>query len=131
MSLHAQGVGAGQSVPAAVLHARDDGFRELLADSDIGYHEIDASGHIIDINHTELGMLGYSLDERHLVVGRQFWEFVHEPERQLAREEFARHSLSAPCTFLKKNGTPFPVHLNHCALATDSGDFAGLLCTVR
>ncbi|MBI5723753.1 MAG: PAS domain-containing protein [Planctomycetes bacterium] len=47
-------------------------FRQLFDDSPAGYHELDMEGRIIQVNRTELKMLGYSAQE---MLGRFAWEF--------------------------------------------------------
>ncbi|HKX29527.1 MAG TPA: PAS domain S-box protein [Blastocatellia bacterium] len=59
-------------------------FRDLFDEAPVGYHEIDAEGRIIRINHTELEMLGYTAQD---VVGRPIWEF--SPDQEATRQEIA------------------------------------------
>lgn len=51
-----------------------------------GYHLMDGSGHLLNINQTELGWLGYSKPE---VLGRHFSDFLTESSRQILDASFA------------------------------------------
>ena len=91
------------------LKKSEEKFRELFDSAPIGYHEIDNNGCIVDVNRTELEMLGYLREE---MVGKPVWQFVHDSELSRKRVE-AKLSGELPPTksavrsYLRKDGTSF------------------------
>src|SRR2546425_13193049 len=57
----------------------DTPFRELFEFAPVAYHEIDSSGILRRVNHTECRLLGYTPAE---MMGNPVWRFVapHHPE---------------------------------------------------
>ncbi|MFN7950032.1 MAG: PAS domain S-box protein [Blastocatellia bacterium] len=87
----------------ALLESKER-FRELYDNAPVGYHEIDATGRIIQVNRTELEMLGYSAAE---MLGHEAWEFAENPEAaramllaRLAGEDLP-HSYEMACRHRK------------------------------
>ena len=75
-----------QRRPFPLLYLRKSALRfantatvpvELFDDAPVGYHELDNQGRIVEVNHTELHMLGYLGEE---MVGHPVWEFIVEGE---------------------------------------------------
>jgi PAS domain S-box-containing protein len=50
-------------------------FRDLFDEAPVAYHELDLEGQFTRVNHTELRMLGYSIEE---MAGRPVWDFIVE-----------------------------------------------------
>ncbi|HIK04547.1 MAG TPA: PAS domain S-box protein [Trichormus sp. M33_DOE_039] len=90
-----------------------------------GYHSLDAEGRVIDINDTELAMLGYSRDE---VIGRKVTDFV-SPEYILFFEEnfpkFKQTGLIQDCEYhlVRKDGSILPVSLSSTAIKDEAGNY--------
>ena len=86
-------------------------YKELFNWAPVGYHEIDISGKIIQVNQTELEMLQYSENE---MIGHYIWEFILEKdlsEKQVLAKlsgSFA-HSTTYERTFIRKDGTRIAV----------------------
>ena len=59
------------------LRESEQRYSELFDHAPVGYHEIDREGRIVQVNQTELDMLGFSAEE---MVGRPVWEFAMERE---------------------------------------------------
>jgi PAS domain S-box-containing protein len=109
-------------------------FQELFDEAPVGYHELDAEGRVVQVNRTELEMLGYSAEE---MLGRFGWEFIVESEesrraylekvsgiREIADLEFER-------TFLRKEGTPIPVVIRDRLLKNTQGRIIGMRSTIQ
>jgi len=64
------------------LRDSEEQFRRLYDEAPFGYHEIDASGTIVNINRTECEMLGYPREE---MLGRPVFDFLDEEVREVAR----------------------------------------------
>ncbi len=45
------------------LRKSEEKFQELFDGAPVGYHEVDKEGRIIQVNRTELTMLGYTVEE--------------------------------------------------------------------
>lgn len=107
-------------------------FQELFDEAPVAYHEIDAKGRIIRVNHTELNMLGYSRGE---VLGRHIWEFVQD-------EGIAREAVEAKLggamppgkaferAYLKKDGTTVSVVIEDRLLRDANGRIIGIRSTM-
>ncbi len=110
------------------LQKSEEKFRELFDSAPIGYHEIDANGCIVDVNRTELEMLGYQRSE---MVGKPVWQFAHDPERTRKRV-IAKLSGKLPPTqsaeqsYPRKDGTAFMILLEERLLKDDSGRIFGI-----
>lgn len=91
-----------------------------------GYHSLDATGLIVEINRTELRWLGYA---RHEVVGRmRFTDLVLPQYRDFFRQQFG---LLKECGWRddlkyemrRKDGTTFPVLVNATGIKDGDGRF--------
>jgi PAS domain S-box-containing protein len=108
-------------------------YHELFDEAPVGYHELDAEGRIVRVNRTEQEMLGYLEDE---MVGRFGWEFIAEREesRRAYGEKIAGMRLPGldfERTFLRKDGTSFPVVINDRPLRDRGGRTIGMRSTVQ
>ncbi|MCY2989741.1 MAG: PAS domain-containing protein [Planctomycetota bacterium] len=101
-------------------------YQQLLEKSGVAYHKLDKEGRIIQVNQTELSMLGY---DRHEMVGQPVWNFVRPDEREhveaatLEKLKRGRCELGQPLgfTFVGKGGTLVPILVNDF-LVKDSAD---------
>ena len=62
------------------LHAAQEMFRRVFADSPLGTALVGIDGLVLDVNRSLCRSLGYSADE---LVGRNFVEFNHADDREL------------------------------------------------
>jgi len=110
------------------LRESEEKFKELFDSAPIGYHEIDADGRIVNINHTELEMLGYTHDE---MVGKFVWQFVFNPEASQKRV-LAKLSGELPVTktaerlYLRKDGTKFHALMDERLMKDENGKIIGI-----
>jgi len=115
------------------LKSRDLRFKELFNGAPVGYHEIDTKGRIIRVNHTELQMLGYTLQE---VKRRYIWDFTENPElSHQAVIKKTRGDISPGHSFervyLHKNGTRIPVLIEDKILTDQRGRITGIRSTIQ
>jgi PAS domain S-box-containing protein len=104
---------------AALVH-------DLYNHSPCGYHSLDQEGVIVQINDTELAMLGYSREE---VVGRlKFPDLLTPESRKVFQENFPGFKergwvKDLEYELVRKDGTVFPVVLSATAITDKSGKF--------
>lgn len=108
-------------------------FKDLFDNAPIGYHEIDAEGHITRINQTELNMLGYSFEE---LIGQPIWSIAHNPDEiQLQLREKLNGKKTKPTAFetslMSKNGLIFYVLIQDRILKDVDGNITGIRSTVQ
>lgn len=102
---------------------------DLYQNAPCGYHSIKPDGTFVDINDTELDMLGYRREE---VLGRNIVEFiVTSPPNSLmdglCTLEPSAKGYEAECAFRRKDGSVFPALVN----ATTQRDQTGQLILLR
>ena len=108
-------------------------FQELFDEAPVGYHEYDTEGRIIQINRTELMMLGYAREE---MMGQPIWNFVEEREES-EKEVKAKLAGTIPAaqhlerTFRRKDGTTFPVLIQNRILRNSEGRITGIRTTLQ
>ncbi|MCQ9206197.1 MAG: PAS domain S-box protein, partial [Omnitrophica bacterium] len=99
-------------------------FRDFFNNAPIGFHIFGPGGIIIDINQTEIDMLGYTYDE---IVGKKRWSDLIIPEQ---KERFEVHwrtinetgeVRNLEYTLVCKNGHHIDVLLNASARFDESG----------
>ncbi|AUD04662.1 PAS domain-containing sensor histidine kinase [Spirosoma pollinicola] len=98
-------------------------LEDIYQHAPVGYHSLDAKGRIMLINDTELSWLGYAREE---VIGKLFLHFFPPSQHQLCRERFATFQQTgklsdARFTFVRKDGSCFPILLNVTAIYADDG----------
>jgi PAS domain S-box-containing protein len=118
---------------AAKVRELANELHELYDNPLCGYHSLDATGLIVQINDTELGWLGYERDE---VIGRmrltdivppQYYEFFGQ-HFALLKEHGRRRDLEYEMR--RKDGTTFPVLVNVIAVKDADGRFVRSRATV-
>jgi PAS domain S-box-containing protein len=118
---------------AAEVRLLANELHELYDNSLCGYHSLDATGLIVQINDTELGWLGYKRDE---VIGRmrltdivppQYYDFFGQ-HFALLKEHGRRRDLAYEMR--RKDGTTFPVLVNVTAVKDADGRFVRSHATV-
>jgi PAS domain S-box-containing protein len=116
----------------AALQASEARYRSLFDEAPVGYHELDMDGQVIDINQTELKMLGY---ERQELIGQSIWQFVVEPESKAAvGAKLAGRLLpgrSYERTFRRKDGSTFPAIVDDAMLIDKDGNTLGIRSTLQ
>ena len=101
-------------------------LHNLYHNAPFGYHSLDATGVIMDINDTELGWLGYARDE---VIGKmRFTDLMLPQDSDQFEQNFARlkehdsvHDLEYEMR--RKDGTTFSVLVNAIAIRDSNGQF--------
>jgi PAS domain S-box-containing protein len=108
-------------------------FRELFDNAPVGYHELDATGTITNVNLTELQMLGFTLEE---MVGRPVWEFVGggELSRKRVLDKLAGvvpPNNNAERMYRRKDGTTIPVLIDESLLRNQRGEVSGIRTVIQ
>ncbi len=114
------------------LRASEARFRELFDRAPVGYHEIDADGRLVQVNRTELKMLGYTEAE---MLGRCIWEFTEDPEtiREGILARLAERTPLEPAerVFRRKDGSRLVVSTEGRLIRDDSGRVTGLRTAIQ
>jgi two-component system cell cycle sensor histidine kinase/response regulator CckA len=107
-------------------------FLELFNDAPVGYHELDKEGRLIEVNKTELEMLGYTAEE---VLGQPVWTLMVEEEvsRKALMEKMS--GLQPPGRqferiYRKKDGTILPVLIEDRLVRDSEGKIRGIRSTI-
>ena len=115
------------------LRESEERFSQLYNGSPVGYHESDSEGRIIQVNQTELDMLGYTAKE---MLGRHVWDF--RVETDTSRQAFAAKMVGTmppgrafERTYRRKDGTTFPALLEGRYVKDESGQIIGLRSTIQ
>ena len=108
-------------------------FQELFNDAPVGYFEYDVEGRIVDVNRTELEMLGYAREE---MLGHPVWEFV--VEKELARHQILEKLAGKMPTargieriYRRKDGTKFTGIIEDRLLKDSDGKIIGIRSTIQ
>lgn len=115
------------------LKKSEEKFKELFDSAPIGYHEIDDNGCIVDVNRTELEMLGYTREE---MVGKPVSQFVGDSESSQKRvvaklSGELTPTKSAVRNYLRKDGTSFPTLMEERLLKDDQGKITGIRTVIQ
>ncbi len=115
------------------LRESEERFSQLYNESPVGYHESDSEGRVIQVNQTELDMLGYTAEE---MLGRHVWDF--RVETDTSRQAFAAKMAGTmppgqafERTYRRKDGTTFPALLEGRYVKDESGQIIGLRSTIQ
>ena len=106
------------------LRESEERFRDLYDNAPFGYHEYDREGRIVNVNRTDLEMLGYTREE---MVGQFVWKFSAE-EETVRDEILAKLAGTLPCgrsferLYRRKDGTTFPVLVGKRVLLDEEGN---------
>jgi len=104
-------------------------YRLLFDEAPVGYHRLDKRGKIVNINQTELRILGYSAEE---MIGKYVWTFVVNEELS-KKAVLAKLSRKQPPgrnyerTFRKKDGSTLLALVDDKILLDKKGNIDGLL----
>ena len=115
------------------LRESDSQLRLLYDEAPVGYYEVDAEGHLVRVNKTELELLGYTSEE---MLGRYFWEFLEDEET--VQHSFTKQVTGAwepirtyECIYRKKDGSHAPVLAESVPLKDDEGQITGFRATIH
>jgi PAS domain S-box-containing protein len=67
------------------LRESQERYKQLWNDAPVAYHTLDATGMVLQVNQTEMEMLGYTTDE---MVGKPIFAFILPEQRKEAEERF-------------------------------------------
>ncbi|HUL24057.1 MAG TPA: PAS domain S-box protein [Thermodesulfobacteriota bacterium] len=115
------------------LRASERKFRDLYDHAPLGYHEYDAKGCIINVNRTDLQMLGYTAEE---MIGRPIWK-LNVNEDAARAQVMAKLTGTLPPgkqlerTYRKKDGTTFPVLIEDRLILDEEGAIKGIRCMIQ
>jgi PAS domain S-box-containing protein len=114
------------------LRASEAQYRSLFDGAPVGYHELDTDGRIMNINRTELQMLGFGYDE---MVGQPIWKFIVEPESHAATTAKLAGKLQPghtyERTFRRKDGSTFTAYVDDVLLKDGNGTTVGIRSTIQ
>ena len=115
------------------LREREAGFQELFDKAPIGYHELDTEGRIMQVNRTELDMLGYTAEE---MLGQPIWEFyVDKAVSRRAVESKLAGNMPPGQAFermvRRKDGEMLAVLIEDRLLRDESGGIIGIRSTIQ
>ncbi len=108
-------------------------FRQLFDEAPVGYHELDIQGRIIEVNRTELEMLGYKAEE---MLHHHVWEFTADgdtSQKAITAQIANSHPSEATHerTFRRKDGTTLDAHIQNRVIRNESGKAVGLRATLQ
>ena len=115
------------------LSSSERRFRELFDGAPVGYHELDIKGRIVEVNNTELEMMGYKAEE---MLNHGAWEFIVETDTS-RKAIAAKIAGSIPTdstyerTYLRRDGTTLQVLLTDRPLRNEAGNVVGIRSTVQ
>jgi PAS domain S-box-containing protein len=101
-------------------------IEDLYNHAPCGYHSLDKSGVIVQINNTELQWLGYAREE---VVGRMNFQNLLTPaSQQIFRSRYQSFKASGfvhdlEYELIRNDGTTFPVSLSATAIYDPAGEY--------
>lgn len=104
-------------------------YKDLWDNAPVAYHIVDRNGIIIDVNKTELRLLGYTKKE---MLGKPIFDFIIPSQRKQARERFFRKLQGEKLErfhdriYLKKDGTPIFVSIDDIPERDEKGKIIGM-----
>jgi two-component system sensor histidine kinase/response regulator len=109
----------------AGLRARAQEIESLYNDAPCGYHSLDAQGHIIAINSTELGLLGYTREE---LLGQPITQLMTPASQSIFLENFAQTKAlgrvrDMAYDYVRKDGRTLPVLVSADMVCDAQGKF--------
>jgi PAS domain S-box-containing protein len=107
------------------LVLRSEEVADLYNNAPCGYHSLDPEGKVIEVNETELAMLGYAREE---FVGHHITEFMTEAGKTLFRMNFPRLHRNGQrgnleFEFVCRDGSTLPVVVNANVVLDARGQF--------
>ncbi len=111
----------------------EERLRDLFDNAPVGYHEYDRDGCVMNVNRTDLEMLGYTREE---MIGQPLWKFNLE-------EESARQQILAKLAgkippgreleriYRRKDGTTLPVLIEDRFIKNEKGQITSVRVTIQ
>jgi PAS domain S-box-containing protein len=111
----------------------EQSYAQLYENAPVGYHEIDKSGTIIQVNATELKMLGF---ESHEMIGKKLWDFMASASPSIEAMKGKMKGVNIPSkdlerSYIKKNGDEIIVLAEDQILYDQKGKITGMLSTMQ
>ncbi|MBM4427034.1 MAG: PAS domain S-box protein, partial [Chloroflexi bacterium] len=99
--------------------------RDLYENAPTGYHSLDADGHFVMVNQTELNWLGYTREE---LIERPFLDILTPESLEKFKTKFPEFIkrgwlIDAEFDLIRKDGSILPVSLNATAIRDKNGQF--------
>jgi two-component system cell cycle sensor histidine kinase/response regulator CckA len=115
------------------IRESEERFRRLFDEAPVGYHEVNKKGYIINVNDTEMEMLGYAADE---MLGQPIWKFIVEPEttKQVFEAKVAGGLPPGQAfehTYCRKDGTTLVVLAEDRLLKDRTNEIIGIRTTIQ
>jgi two-component system, cell cycle sensor histidine kinase and response regulator CckA len=109
-----------------LVTAQMDELQQLYDQAPCGYHSLDANGVFVQINQTELTMLGY--DRREILGQKRFTDLLTPVSQQIFATNFPvfkQQGFVQDLEFhlIRKNGDLLPVSLSTTAITNAAGNF--------
>jgi len=107
----------------------EERVRVLFDEAPVAYHEIDADGIIVRVNHAECALLGYRAQE---MVGRPVWEFVIPENREESRLAVQRkmkgvgESLLFERDYVRQDGVVLTLQIHENPIRNEQGCIIGM-----
>lgn len=100
-------------------------LKDLYDNAPTGYYSINAEGRFVNANNTTLQWLGYTKQE---LLGKSIIEICTAGGKEIFGEKFRGFKdkgfvKDLELTFIRKNGTDFPVSINSSAVTNEAGEF--------
>jgi PAS domain S-box-containing protein len=108
-------------------------YQELWDNAPAAYHVLDAEGTIMQVNETELDLLGYTREE---MLGKPIFEFVTSEQRDDAKERFRLKLTGKEIPkhdnriYVKKNGSEVNVSIDDLLERDRDGKVVGIRTTM-
>ncbi len=108
-------------------------FRALYEEAPLPYQSIDSEGHILQVNHAWLRLLGYEADD---VLGRHITSVLTSESRaefaaRFGTDTLEHHLESVEADFVTKSGDSVPVRVFCRVLRDENGDFLRTHCILQ
>jgi PAS domain S-box-containing protein len=115
------------------LRESQERYRRLWDDAPVAYHRLDTKGIILQVNQTEMNMLGYARDE---MVGKPIFEFIQLEQRKDAEERFRRKLAGVDVPkqhdriYVRKDGSSICVSIDDRLERDAEGQVVGIRTTM-
>ncbi len=111
----------------------EDSYIQLYENAPVGYHEIDRSGKIVQVNKTEAKMLGYTRND---MVGKMLWDFMENDSPSIEAIKVKLKGVSLPSkdlerAFIKKNKERITILAEDQMLQNDQNRIIGMRSTMQ
>ncbi|MFC1550834.1 ATP-binding protein [Candidatus Neomarinimicrobiota bacterium] len=111
----------------------EDSYIQLYENAPVGYHEIDRSGKIVQVNKTEAKMLGYTRND---MVGKMLWDFmeIDSPSVEVIKAKMKGVTLPSKDlerAFIKKNKERITILAEDQMLQNDQNRIIGMRSTMQ